>query len=126
MAKPKFTILSERPIGILNEFHWNKWRALQERQKNLKATEQQLSDAVQRFTELLADSMELKTAGVVGMRFDDEGHGYQQICSCPSCQATVQGLTLEVTLIEMKSAGLIDEAQIKKILTSKVHKLLKN
>jgi hypothetical protein len=114
MAREKFTLISERPVGRIPSSVSKRWAALVKRQAKLQAQQEKLKSAMERLEEQLSAymSQEHITEAHEGFRLESDGTLVQLLCKCVKCQASLHAMPLSWAVESMIKANLIPKDQV--------------
>lgn len=113
MSKPKtFQLLTEREIGLLPMKLRRRWRTLMKRQEVIEAAQEKFSErasALMNEVEQHIKPQLVTTKAQSNVKITRDGEVVQTFCSCPHCQALIQGLKVSQVVEEMIKLGHISD-----------------
>lgn len=111
MSDRKFQIVDETIIGVLDETLKAEWDRLNAQEAQITEAQKSYEEGMDAFIAAVSNrfvSPEESHDVTVMYRVNDNGEVVAKYCRCPSCQATLNGMTLAETIEVMNRNRLIN------------------
>lgn len=102
MTDFKFSVMTERELGRVDEEQLAKWKSLIARKKRITASARKLDKEAHEFMESILETIDSdEHPSAEGVRILDDGRIVQMYCECYRCQTHLQNLPASVVVESM-------------------------
>lgn len=115
MSDHTFRVIRTAKVGTLDPEMKQEWDRLYEESVRLREEQEEFEMAMDAFSEALQDAYpgsEEPHGTRTVLRVHDDGDVYAEYCTCPACQAKLQGLSVAETVEKMYQSSLISDESL--------------